>query len=262
MKDKRAFFFVVKMKMLPVLRVMLEKYGQDPCPWYPILSSHAGGAALQGKCLVRRVLMNLTICPFIWSPITLWLDLGPCSSVLLFSLAGRGYIYCQGKDRVPQNKGVAKLASLPLDVFFFAEVSQSAIGCHGSPLQMLTVAAHDTRQCTISFPHSDRQPYLGKEHFTFCQEIKTAACHRPSIKVPFLAALGSVCSRKEDNFLGVHVVPCYVGWGQPTGWRRTDLAFGFSTAPKNSAAQWKHACKCCIVWSFPLWILSLSLSQL
>ncbi|EOB05843.1 hypothetical protein Anapl_01168 [Anas platyrhynchos] len=127
------------------------------------------------------------------------------------SSEGRGYIYCQGKDRVPQNKGVAKLASLPLDVFFFAEVSQSAIGCHGSPLRMLTVAAHDTRQCTISFPHSDRQPYLGKEHFTFCQEIKTAACHRPRIKVPFLAALGSVCSRKEDNFLGVHVVPCYVG---------------------------------------------------
>lgn len=64
MKDKRAFFFVVKMKMLPVLRVMLEKYGQDPCPWYPILSSHAGGAALQGKCLVRRVLMKLNHLPF------------------------------------------------------------------------------------------------------------------------------------------------------------------------------------------------------
>lgn len=144
----------------------------------------------------------------------------------------------------------------------------SSLRCHRvpldvtGPLQMLTVAAHCTRQRTISFPNSDRQPYLGKEHFRFCQEIKTATCHRPRIKVPSQAALGSVCSRKEDDFLGVRLVLLYVGWGQPTGWRRTDLAFGLSTAPKHSVAQWKHACKCCTVWSFPLWILSLSLSQL
>lgn len=131
------------MKMMSVLLLLLANRDRIPALGIPLLSSHAGRAAKQGKGSVRRALMKLPHLPF---------HLISAYALARFRLSLFGFVISIGRERIRLLPGKGLDPTKQWRCLHVSHTSsgsfpphQNAREKHGSPRQMLAV------QHTISY---------------------------------------------------------------------------------------------------------------